>query len=74
MSKKEKVYKQFSQNNSRYRKKKWRKPKGARPDTIEYVRKSLGMENMHPAKRLKMVKTAIAETYFKGYDITFAEA
>ncbi len=58
------------ENNSKYRRNRWFRSKDARPDAIKYVRKALGMTGMHPAKRLGMVRKAIAENYFRGYDIT----
>lgn len=57
------------ESNSKHRKKRMFGSKEPDPQVIAYIQRSLGMQTMHPFQRIKMVKRAIADTYFRGYEI-----
>ena len=56
-------------SNSKYRKKRLFGSKEPNPSVVAYVQRSLGMQNIHPFNRIKMVRKAIADAYFTGYEI-----
>lgn len=58
------------ENHSKYRKSRIFGSDQVRPEIIRYVQRSLALVRMHPAKRLGMVRKAIFDSYFRGYDIT----
>ena len=56
-------------SNRRYRKNRLFRSRELRPDSVYYVRWALGLDNMSPENKLKMVKKAISENYFRGFDV-----